>query len=179
MTIQARTPEQKLSDDIKQRQELEYQTMSSISDDEHNLQRIRAIRQDNLMKLWAVHSIINDKPNLLVGSDVDNLGKSSASGNVMKKQGSSHLSTGKKKFCTFCHKNGEPAIVYEDHSVKNWQGHVTCPILRRHKCEICGATGKYAHTIRHCPEQNGGKEGKLPVFRVLANGAITSSHNHK
>ncbi|KAF7283857.1 uncharacterized protein LOC143191210 [Rhynchophorus ferrugineus] len=53
--------------------------------------------------------------------------------------------------CKFCYKNGERKIVYSSHVLKSASGEITCPILRNHTCEICGAAGGNAHTRSHCP----------------------------
>ncbi|KAI1293794.1 Nanos -like protein 1 [Halotydeus destructor] len=55
------------------------------------------------------------------------------------------------KFCGFCRTNGETMENCSSHSLKDASGKVTCPILSRHVCELCGATGPEAHTRSHCP----------------------------
>lgn len=53
--------------------------------------------------------------------------------------------------CVFCRNNGEPLSVYGSHVLKDTYGRVTCPILRRYTCPICGCSGDDAHTIKYCP----------------------------
>ena len=53
--------------------------------------------------------------------------------------------------CVFCLSNGENIQWAKNHSVKNAEGEVTCPVLRNYKCPICGKTGKEAHTRKYCP----------------------------
>ena len=57
----------------------------------------------------------------------------------------------KRMNCVFCRNNGEPLSVYGSHILKDCQGRVTCPILRRYTCPICGCSGDNAHTIKYCP----------------------------
>lgn len=55
-------------------------------------------------------------------------------------------------FCQFCKKNGEDRQQYTTHVVKDANGTVVCPVLRKYKCPICNTDGgDYAHTKRHCP----------------------------
>ncbi|KAH1020418.1 hypothetical protein HUJ04_010086 [Dendroctonus ponderosae] len=56
--------------------------------------------------------------------------------------------------CRFCLKNGEPKELVTSHFTRSSNGNVTCPILRRYVCEICGATGSYSHTRKYCPFYN-------------------------
>ena len=57
----------------------------------------------------------------------------------------------KRVTCVFCRNNGEPLSVYGSHVLKDAYGRVTCPILRRYTCPICGCSGDDAHTIKYCP----------------------------
>ncbi|XP_030753075.1 uncharacterized protein LOC115880084 [Sitophilus oryzae] len=69
--------------------------------------------------------------------------------NLMK---NAHLFANRKsKICKFCFTNGEAKDIFSSHVIKSKQGETICPILRKHKCEICGATGIHAHTKSHCP----------------------------
>jgi hypothetical protein len=86
-----------------------------------------------------------------------------------------------KIFCALCRKNGEPVEVYKSHCVKSPDGKVTCPILRKHICDLCGATGDYAHTRSHCPKFVVRDEiaGPRPKYRILSNGKSTKIFHHK
>jgi len=53
--------------------------------------------------------------------------------------------------CKFCLSNGESEAQYRSHLLKNKSGLITCPVLRVHVCQFCGATGDFAHTQRYCP----------------------------
>ncbi|XP_066248553.1 uncharacterized protein nanos [Euwallacea similis] len=69
-----------------------------------------------------------------------------------------------RPICRFCFKNREPELVYTSHETKASDGTVTCPILRRYTCDLCGATGAYSHTRKYCPLYEGfikGQYGKL------------------
>lgn len=60
-----------------------------------------------------------------------------------------------QSLCHFCKRNGERRSVFTSHSLKDKHGTVTCPILRRYICPICGATGDDAHTVGYCPSGRG------------------------
>ena len=60
-----------------------------------------------------------------------------------------------KKGCVFCKNNGEKSEIYLSHVLKDNEGRVLCPILRKYVCPICGVSGDNAHTIRYCPKNEG------------------------
>lgn len=57
-----------------------------------------------------------------------------------------------KKVCVFCKNNGETSSVYTSHILKDSEGRVSCPILRKYTCPLCGMNGDAAHTIKYCPK---------------------------
>lgn len=57
----------------------------------------------------------------------------------------------KSTVCVFCKNNGENLSVYGTHTLKDQLGMVSCPILQRYTCPVCGASGPTAHTLRYCP----------------------------
>ncbi|XP_060072950.1 uncharacterized protein LOC132552778 [Ylistrum balloti] len=57
-----------------------------------------------------------------------------------------------KKVCVFCKNNGETSSVYTSHVLKDTEGKVSCPILRKYTCPLCGVNGDGAHTIKYCPK---------------------------
>jgi len=79
------------------------------------------------------------------------------------------LSTGLRKECAFCAKNGESSKFLKSHNLRDSKtGVLECPILRSHHCEICGATGDFAHTRSHCPRfhmQQGGVQSTAHAIR--------------
>lgn len=44
---------------------------------------------------------------------------------------------------------------YTSHVVKDNDGLVICPVLHNYVCPICKATGFFAHTVKHCPRNEG------------------------
>lgn len=56
--------------------------------------------------------------------------------------------------CAFCKRNKEPEAIYKSHLLKDDAGLVTCPQLSKYRCELCGATGRFAHTRSYCPLAN-------------------------
>lgn len=63
-------------------------------------------------------------------------------------------SSSRAHHCAFCKRNKEPEAVYKNHSLKDAAGLVTCPQLSKYRCELCGATGQFAHTRSYCPLAN-------------------------
>lgn len=55
------------------------------------------------------------------------------------------------RVCSFCKSNDEQEIIYTSHSLKDADDNITCPILLRLRCPICGASGEKAHTKKYCP----------------------------
>ena len=60
-----------------------------------------------------------------------------------------------KKVCVFCKNNGERPDVFMSHVLKDGDGRVVCPVLRKYTCPLCGVSGDNAHTIRYCPKNDG------------------------
>ncbi|XP_022254052.1 nanos homolog 3-like [Limulus polyphemus] len=60
--------------------------------------------------------------------------------------------TNRKLECAFCKRNGDRKSFTQSHVVRDTiTGMVVCPVLRKHRCEVCGATGDNAHTRSYCP----------------------------
>lgn len=71
--------------------------------------------------------------------------------------------------CSFCKKNGETRQLYSSHVLKDGNGVVVCPVLRKYQCPICGQVGgDNAHTKRFCPlnPDQAAKRGK-PLPEIL------------
>merc|ERR1719180_372255 len=89
---------------------------------------------------------------------------------------SSIIMNGKEvKHCSLCFHNGEPEEFYSSHNLKTRDGRVvTCPVLRKFVCNICGATGDVAHTLRYCPLNKDGAfsyGASLPQLKTRRNAA--------
>ena len=76
-------------------------------------------------------------------------------------------SLNRSKMCTFCRANGEEEIIYRSHSLKTPGNKISCPVLMKHTCEACGATGGNTHTIKYCPVMQ--KRQKMNLLNSLTN----------
>uniref|UniRef100_A0A3Q2CJZ9 Nanos homolog 2 n=1 Tax=Cyprinodon variegatus TaxID=28743 RepID=A0A3Q2CJZ9_CYPVA len=76
--------------------------------------------------------------------------------------------------CHFCRHNGESPLVYRSHALKSDGGKVTCPILRRYTCPICGASGDHAHTRKYCPERKRRESGRFSSGSSFINPTLPS-----
>ncbi|CAC5383367.1 NANOS1 [Mytilus coruscus] len=59
-----------------------------------------------------------------------------------------------KTFCVFCKNNKESSPVYNSHVLKDPNGKVLCPVLRKYTCPVCGSNGDNAHTVKYCPQNH-------------------------
>ncbi|XP_074059673.1 nanos homolog 3 isoform X2 [Macrotis lagotis] len=71
----------------------------------------------------------------------------------------------KDPLCSFCKHNGESRNIYLSHSLKDEEGRVVCPILRKYVCPQCRATQDNAHTKRFCPLTS---KGYMSVYSYTA-----------
>ncbi|XP_051163747.1 nanos homolog 1 isoform X2 [Leptopilina boulardi] len=67
--------------------------------------------------------------------------------------------------CVFCKNNGEQPMYYKSHILKDGDGKVVCPILRRYQCPICQALGDDSHTLKYCPKNP--KPSGVPIVSAL------------
>jgi len=85
------------------------------------------------------------------------------------------VQVGEFKFCKLCHRNGESDVVYRSHNLKDREGKVvTCPVLRKYTCTLCGVNGDQAHTLRYCPLNKDGtynRGASLAELKKLRNAA--------
>lgn len=81
-----------------------------------------------------------------------------------------------RKHCQLCRSNGETPEFFQGHVIKDEQGIIQCPVLRALVCDICGATGDTAHTVKYCPclagpdESEEKPDARLPTNRNAAGG---------
>ncbi|XP_076068204.1 nanos homolog 2-like isoform X2 [Oratosquilla oratoria] len=58
------------------------------------------------------------------------------------------------RICNFCRSNGECSAFYSSHFLRDpVTKRLTCPILRKHVCPNCGASGDNGHTQSYCPKK--------------------------
>lgn len=72
---------------------------------------------------------------------------------------------GRTKVCTFCKTNGEREEIYTSHSLKDSNDKITCPILMRYSCPVCGASGEQTHTKKYCPQLQ--KKVRMEMLRKM------------
>lgn len=82
----------------------------------------------------------------------------------------------KNNFCVFCKNNGENAVLYSGHVLKDELGRVSCPVLRSYTCPLCGSSGDRAHTVRYCPVGACSAACTNSMATRALNGPSTSSH---
>ncbi|XP_077496931.1 uncharacterized protein LOC144107684 [Amblyomma americanum] len=71
-----------------------------------------------------------------------------------QKQQQQGQSVSQKLECSFCRRLGERDSYTRTHVLRDPVTNVVvCPILRKHHCEICGATGDNSHTRSYCPNK--------------------------
>ena len=58
------------------------------------------------------------------------------------------------KRCKFCLSKKEDDDIVAHHNLFDARGLVACPILQQYECELCHATGRHAHTLKYCPQNN-------------------------
>jgi hypothetical protein len=87
---------------------------------------------------------------------------------LIKKSAIQRQLGGRAKQCTFCKTNGESQEVYNSHCLKDYNDRITCPILLRYSCPICGATGEKVHTKKYCPTLQ--KKNRLELLNNLTSG---------
>lgn len=73
---------------------------------------------------------------------------------------------GRAKLCTFCKSNGECEEIYTSHSLKDSSDKITCPILQKYSCPVCGASGEQTHTKKYCPMLQ--KRNRLDMLKKLS-----------
>ncbi|XP_031348759.1 uncharacterized protein LOC116174870 [Photinus pyralis] len=44
----------------------------------------------------------------------------------------------RENYCEFCFKNGETAVIYKSHQLRNPSGSIACPLLKEYACCTCG-----------------------------------------
>lgn len=66
--------------------------------------------------------------------------------------------------CTFCKSNGEDEGFVRSHTLRDQNNKVTCPVLQRYTCPICGLKGE--HTRSYCPALRSGSKRRSPNQRT-------------
>lgn len=83
--------------------------------------------------------------------------------------------------CTFCRNLGMSEEVATSHVIRNSEGKVICPELRKRSCSLCGATGENSHSAVFCPLKSqqtmGESVSDTPRIALIASQRPPSSYN--
>jgi len=82
----------------------------------------------------------------------------------------------RRKMCSFCKSNGESASVYTSHQLRDEQNDIECPVLMAYVCPKCGATGKFAHTIKYCTSLSENERVSLPTVKLFKEGRCAAGN---
>lgn len=69
-------------------------------------------------------------------------------------------------YCVFCKKNGELARYYTTHKLRDENGLVCCPVLKKYTCPKCNVTGD--HTASYCTLAKSSPRNRTPSSQSSA-----------